>query len=190
MSSKEVIAFYGDVSQVVIGNVIDVARKSKAVNLTVRGAHIESQALTKSHQQDVTPKGEVCAALDRVSALDVYRALQCGLDATSISALPGSKYIAAIPCASCTKHAENIKQVRVMVAGQWLLLLGMILLCSWLLVPFTVDAKSKPSVEIRCFVGGRGYSMGSLFRMPDGSIRECMNNSSDGIPRWITGAEK
>jgi hypothetical protein len=50
-----------------------------------------------------------------------------------------------------TKHAVDIKQVRVMVAGQWPLLLGMILLCSWLLVPFAVDAKSELSAEIRCF---------------------------------------
>ena len=189
MSSKEVIAFYGDVSQVVIGNVIDVARKSKAVNLTIGDAHIEFQVLPKTHLQDVTPKVKVCAALDSVPALDVYRALQCRLDMTGMSAFPGGKYIAPVTCAACTKHAADIKQLRVMVAGQWLLLLGMVLLCSWLLVPSAVDAVPKFSADARCFVDGKAYSTGSVIRMSNGSMRECMNDGLDGIPRWSVGAK-
>lgn len=187
MSGKEVIAFYGNVSQVVIGNVIDVAGKSKAVNLTISCAHVEFQALTKLHQQDLTPK---VSALDRGRTRDVYRTLQSSIEMSGTSAFSSGKYIAVMPCTSCTKNAADIKQFRVMVVGQWLLLLLIILLCSWLLVPSTVDAVPKSSADARCFVDGKAYSMGSVIRMSNGSIRECINNGLDGISHWSTGAEK
>ncbi|MGK5079625.1 hypothetical protein [Janthinobacterium sp. HLX7-2] len=183
MSCKEVIAFYGNVSQVVVGNVIEVARQSKAVC----GARIEFQALTKLQRQDVTAKVKAWVARDGGPTLDVYRVLPNNLGAASMNAFPCDKYMAAIPCAFCARQAADIKLVRAMVVAQWALLLGAILLCGWLLLPSTVDTASKSSAETRCFIDGKAYSIGSSNRMPNGTIRECMNNGMDGVPRWTTG---
>ena len=97
---------------------------------------------------------------------------------------------AAIPCVTCTRHAAEIKRVRAVVVAQWALLLGATLLFGWLLLPSAVDAAPEFSAETRCFVDGKAHSMGSSIRMPNGSIRECMNNGPGGVPQWSAGVRK
>lgn len=87
------------------------------------------------------------------------------------------------------RFTAEIKQPQVMIAGQWLLLLGMVLLGSWPLVPFAVDAVPKSSADGRCYVDGKAYSTGSAIGMSNGSMRECMNNGLGEILRWSTGAK-
>lgn len=186
----EKYGFYGDVGQVVVGNVIEVARQCNVVNLTIGGARTEFQTLTKLQRQDVITKVNALAAPAGAPALDGYGVLLNNLGSASMNASPCDKYMAAIPCGCCTRRAADIKRVRATVVAQWAFLLGATLLCCWLLLPSAVDAMPESSAKARCFVDGKAYSMGSVIRMPNGAIRECMNNGFDGIPRWSTGAKK
>lgn len=187
MSSKKVIDFYGNVSQVVVGNVIEVSRQCNVVNLTIDGWNTEFQALTKLQQQDASSKVKTSIESVVTPSLGVYHVSLSNFGANSNRALSCNTCMAAMPCASCIQHAAGIKPMRLTAVVQWTLLVGLVLLCFWLLLPSAVDAAPKSDVDTRCFVDGKAYSMGSFIRMPNGAICECMNNGPNGVPRWSTG---
>lgn len=95
-----------------------------------------------------------------------------------------------MPCSVCVRHAAEMKRMWATVLVLCVLLLASALLCGWLLLPSAVGAAPGSSTEKQCFVDGKAYSLGSSSRMPNGSIRECVSNVSDGIPRWSAGTRK
>lgn len=87
ISSKEVVDFYGNVSQVVVGNVIEVARQCNVLNLTVDGCNTEFQALTKLEQQDANFKVKISIVSACRPSLGVYHVSLNNFGAASNRAL-------------------------------------------------------------------------------------------------------
>lgn len=87
MSSKEVIDFYGNVSQVVVGNVIEVARQCNVLNLTIDGWNTEFQTLTKWEQQDAKSKVNTVIESACTPSLGVYHVALINFGAASNRAL-------------------------------------------------------------------------------------------------------
>ncbi|MCC7596744.1 hypothetical protein IGS61_04555 [Janthinobacterium sp. FW305-129] len=87
MSSKGIVDFYGNVSQVVVGNVIEVARQCNIVNLTIDGWSTEFQVLTKLQRQD--PNSIIKTSIDSAStpSLGVYHVSLSNFGAASNRAL-------------------------------------------------------------------------------------------------------
>lgn len=138
---------------------------------------------------DAFPGDKYMAAMELLDARIV--ALQSA-PASAVAPItpPRMKVEPGITCHACTRHQAEIKRVRVIVVAQWTLLVGVILFCGWLWLPFAAGNAPKSSLETSCLVDGKGYSMGSSIKMPNGSIRECMNNGPAGSPRWSLSEKK
>lgn len=211
--------FHGDVGQAVVGNVNEAQRNSNVVNLTI-GAQSAFKPLTKMQRQDITDTVKALVAAGDSSALAIYRVLLNAFGAANMDMFPGDKFREAmallnarmpvlpkplaaatiasppssgpvtVPCDSCVQHALKIKRLRLTLIVQWALLFIAAVLCGWLLWPSTVQATPESVVETRCFVDGREYSIGSFSKMPNGPVRECIQDKSGESPRWSSGARK
>lgn len=151
-------------------------------------------AATRPVVVPVVPVAAVPAAVARAATVPAAATRAATVPAAVIRAVPiflprPETVRAPMPCIACTRHAAAIKRVRATVLAQWVLLLGSTLLCGWLLLPSAVDA-APVSPELRCYFDGKSHSAGSSVRMPNGSMRECVIDGMDGVPRWAVGARK
>lgn len=138
---------------------------------------------------DAFPGDKYMAAMELLDARIVAQQ-SAPVSAVALVTPPRVEVEPAIPCHACTRHQAEIKRIRAIVVAQWTLLVGAILFCGWLWLPSAVGTAPKSSVETSCLVDGKGYSMGSSIKMPNGSIRECMNNGPEGSPRWSLSEKK
>lgn len=138
---------------------------------------------------DAFPGDKYMAAME---LLDVRIVAQQSAPVSAVAPItpPRVEVEAAVPRLGCTRHQAEIKRLRAIVVAQWALLAGAILFCGWLWLPSAVGTAPKSSLETSCLVDGKGYSMGSSIKMPNGSIRECMNNGPEGNPRWSLSEKK
>lgn len=138
---------------------------------------------------DAFPGDKYMAAMELLDARIVSH--QSGsLSVLAAISPPRAELDSVLPCLACIRHQAEIKRIRVIVVVQWTLLVGAILFCGWLWLPSAVGTAHKSILETSCLVDGKGYSMGSSIKMPNGSIRECMNNGPDGSPRWSLSENK
>lgn len=123
---------------------------------------------------------------DAMTLLDAWIVELTGDTAAQNQTPPIAAVAAPVPidapaCTTCAHHAKQARDARLTMAAQTVMMLLLAVACWWL---WQTPAVVNPVPNLHCHVDGKTYSIGSAVKMASGALRECVQDTGDGVPYW------
>lgn len=204
--------FHGNVGQVVIGNVKLPATLNNVVHVNIPADNFKP--LTMLQRARIAQKVKDVVAISGMEQQEVYRELLTDFGAESMDVFPGDMYKEAATyldgllaefkaqsgtsngarndaaqCKMCRQHAIEIRRGNRKFTVLFMLMALLIASQAWFLLhaeaPKTEQMAQplRPSDE-RCHHDSMTYSIGSMAKMADGTVRVCTDAPADAPSFW------